>query len=99
MRFWSRSDFKEWPPGVSDGLVSCCQRCGQRPDFDFQITDEAWRAMVPAQMSAGVICLPCLDVMAKGAGLDVCEHLREVQFAGGRSTAILVPALVVRRQQ
>ena len=98
MRFWELSDFNGWPSGISDGLVSSCQKCGQRPVFDFQIDDEARCVIVPSEMRAGVLCLPCLDLMAKEKGIDVNQHMREVQFAGCQSTLVLLPGFVVGRK-
>ena len=95
MHFWHQKDFNGWPPGISNGLASCCQKCGGHPGFDFQVDDDAWRAIAPAQMRAGVICLPCLDTLAEEVGIDACQHLREVQFSGRQSTVVLVPAMVV----
>lgn len=98
VRFMAFSDFKEWPPGISDGLASVCQICEQKPKFDFQIDGETWRLIVPEHMRAGVICLSCLDLEAQGRGIDVLQHLREVQFSGCQSTVVLVPALVVSKE-
>lgn len=98
MRFWKLNDFREWPPGISNGLASRCLQCGARPEFDFQIDDDAWQAIVPERMRAGVVCLPCLDTMAREIGIDVNQHMREVQFAGCQSTLVLVPSLVVETQ-
>lgn len=95
MRFWRLTDFKGWPPGISDGLASPCLKCGTRPTFDFQIDDEAWSAIVPREMRSGVVCPPCLDAMASEVGMDVNEHVREVQFSGRHSTLVLLPGFTV----
>ena len=97
MRFWDLADFKGWPPGISNGLVSDCQVCAQRPTFDYQVDDDIWYRVVPGSMRSGVICLPCLDVLASEVGVDINQHMHEVQFAGCKSTLVLLPGFVVRR--
>lgn len=98
-RFWEQSDFSNWPPGISNGLASPCQQCGTYTRFDYQVDDEFWRDMIPVEMRSGVVCLPCLDFIARAVGVDVCQHLREVQYTGSRNTAVLVPALVVETER
>jgi len=96
---FSVGDFKGWPPGVSDGLVLPCSRCGQQPKFDYHVDDEFWREVVPPDERLGVICLPCLDrlVDVLGLGMEVGQHLRQVQFTGCSSTVFLAPSITIRR--
>jgi hypothetical protein len=46
-----------------------------------------------------VVCLPCLDrlVDALGLGMEVGQHLRQVQFTGCSSTVFLAPSITIRR--
>lgn len=81
----------KWPEGISDGLTQPCEICGKRPAFDYRVSDEFWRFVVPNIFRRGVVCLPCLDGMAAAQGLDVSAHLEQVQFCGKRKTIVLEP--------
>lgn len=96
VRFFDRDDFSDWPPGISDGLVSPCQVCGEHPSFDFQVSDELWQKVVLKDQQPSVVCLPCFDRIAAEKGFDANQHLREVQFTGLSSTVVLLPGLVVK---
>ena len=82
-----------WPSGISDGIVSCCSDCGDRPWLAFRVTDEFWCRWVPRGDSAhtGVLCLPCLDRRCAGVGLD--GALLELQWTGTGHTVAFKPAL------
>jgi hypothetical protein len=90
-------DFRDWPPGVSDGLVLACSRCDQRPKFDYHVDDDFWRKVVPQDERTSVICLPCLDRLVEELGMEVGQHLRQVQFTGVSSTVFLAPSITIRR--
>src|SRR4030042_298828 len=84
---------EDWPPGVSDGLVFPCYFCGQRPvQFDYVVDDRLWEAVVPQEAKRDVVCLPCLDRLAKANGFRVADYLEEVQFTGVGETIQLIPA-------
>lgn len=85
----------EWPAAVSDGLTLGCQRCGIIPKFDYRISDEIWRKLVPENEQLGVICLPCLDNIAAATGIDFADALEEVQFTGFGQTIILRPTRII----
>ena len=96
MTIFSVNDFRDWPPGVSNGLVLSCSRCGQHSKFDYHVDDEFWRNVVPLDEQTGVVCLPCLDLLAEGLGFEVGQHLRQVQFTGHSSTVFLAPSITIR---
>lgn len=77
-------------PGV-DGLVRPCAVCGRSVPFDFNLTDDAWRALAPPDHRTDVICLPCLDEVKHGVPLD---SLRVVYWTGRQGTVALVPVHV-----
>lgn len=87
---------EEWPAGISDGLVSTCYRCGRRPEFDFTVLDEAWATVVPQEWRAGVVCLPCFDVLGQAMGFDSSRAIQRVQWTGYGHTVVLVPQRVYR---
>lgn len=98
MIIWSTSEFKNWPPAVSDGLTLSCQRCNELPIIDYRVDDTIWAQVVPWHMQLGVLCLRCLDVIAGKQNVDIGPHVVEMQFVGQFSTVILVPALTLIRE-
>jgi len=84
----------QWEPGVSDGLTLPCAVCGVIPKFDYNVDNDFWKKAVEEKDRLGVVCLSCLDDLATLKGLDVSEHLIEVQFTGNGKTIVLIPAKV-----
>jgi len=82
-----------WPIGISDGLILPCGDCGQKTNFDYEVTDELWNAIVPRSKKRGVICLSCLDKRAKDKGILLAHHLLQVQFTAIGETIILKPEI------
>lgn len=83
-----------WPPGISDGLTLECYYCGRVPSFDYTVSDECWRSIVPEEARTGVVCLPCLESQASAKGLEVAPHLESVQFVGHGYTIVLSPTRI-----
>ena len=83
-----------WAEGISDGLTIPCGRCKNHTDFDYTITDELWKEIVPQHLKLGVICLSCLDTMATEKGIDISNFLERVQFTGTKKTIELIPKRV-----
>lgn len=83
-----------WPCGISDGLTLDCAVCGENPHLDYIVSNELWDSVVPEEDRRGVVCLPCLDKLAHGAGWDVSEHLDRVQWCGIGKTVELWPGNV-----
>lgn len=80
------------PPSISDGLVLPCAMCGKgKIQFDYTVTDELWRDVVPVEMRLGVICLPCLDKLAKENGADLGANIISLQFTGQDITIKFLP--------
>ena len=82
---------KEWPGGISDGLTLRCKICNKIPCFDYTVTDDSWRLIVPPKHRLDVICLKCFDVLANRAGIKVGDVLSVVQFTGHKETVLLHP--------
>ncbi len=98
MTIFFAEEFRGWPAGVSDGLTLPCSRCDQQTKFDYHVDGEFWRKVVPPNERLGVVCLPCLDLLAEGFGMEVGQHLRQVQFTGCSSTVFLAPSITIRRK-
>lgn len=81
----------EWPGGISDTLNLSCGHCGHWTYLDYRVDDEFWKQVVPEKMRLGVICLGCLDYMATENGLDISEHIEDVQYTGIKKTILLKP--------
>jgi len=93
MRFFN-IDRENWPCGVSDGLSLPCSVCDSKVYFDYGVTDELWAQVIPKRMKRSVVCLPCLDALAKEKGLNIGPHMRFIQFTGRGETIEFMPANV-----
>lgn len=83
---------RKLPSSISDGLVLPCAVCGEENiQFDYTVTDEFWQDVVPAEMRLGVICLPCLDKLAKEKGVDLGANIISLQFTGQDMTIKFLP--------
>lgn len=91
MRFF-KLDNKEWPCGVSDGLVLPCAICGEEDiKFDYVVTDKLWDMIVPKEIRRDVVCLPCLDKLAKEKHADLGSNMESLQFTGTNVTIEFLP--------
>jgi len=83
---------EDWTEGISDGLILPCAVCGrEKIQFDYTVTDELWRDIVPAKMRLGVVCLPCLDKLTKERGADLGANIICLQFTGQDITIKFIP--------
>lgn len=83
----------------ANGLVSSCYRCGVCPFLDWRLTDDAmWCRVVPKEWQAGVICLPCFDIMASACGEQYLDSIAVVYFTGQQGTVPFVSALTELEQ-
>ena len=80
--------------GVSDGLVLPCAICKKKVYWDYGVKDEIWDKIVPKNLRRGVICLPCLNKMAKEKGIDIAGSIEDVQFTGIDFTIEFIPVNV-----
>ena len=91
MRFFN-IDKQNWPCGVSDGLVLPCAICGkEKIQFDYGVRDAFWNEVVPESIRRDVICLPCLDRMAKKKNIDLASNIEFIQFTGTDVTIEFIP--------
>lgn len=82
-----------WPIGISDGLTLDCGICDNHTDFDYNVTRELWEDVVPDELKRGVLCLRCLDKLAKENGYFLGNHLNNVQYTGIGETVVLKPKI------
>lgn len=73
--------FYEWPPQLSFQHQTC-KSCGNRDKFNFHVTDEIWRAVVPTYLQNRVVCLACFDDFAHIRGINYAAHVSALYFAG-----------------
>ncbi len=82
-----------WPGGISDGLILPCAVCHQSVKFDYAVSDECWDSVVPKDTRRGVICLPCLDILAEQQGIDISKFIQDLQFTGVGKTIVFTPTI------
>lgn len=84
---------QDWPDGISDGLISKCAICGKdNIKFDYIVDDELWNRIVPKPLKNKVICLDCLDLLAKSQGIAIGEYIKSLQYTGINETIIFIPS-------
>jgi hypothetical protein len=67
-----------------------CKVCGRADGFDFTVTDEVWKAVVPEEYQKRVVCLPCFDSLASLRGVNYAHALNsEIYFAGRMASLTL----------
>jgi hypothetical protein len=62
-----------------------CKVCRRVDEFDFHVSDEVWRSVVPVRFRNQVVCLACFDRFASWKSVDYSPHLRVLYFAGDQA--------------
>jgi hypothetical protein len=65
-----------------------CKVCRCSDKFDFHVSDEAWRNVVPEDYRNGVVCLSCFDRFAHEAGVTYHGEVDRLYFAGDAATLV-----------
>jgi hypothetical protein len=93
MRYF-RINKANWPPGVSDGLSLECSKCGKLPLWDYNVTDEFWKKVVPENWQTGVICFECLIELAEDEKClyELPGQIKFMQYTGNGFTIEFLPA-------
>jgi hypothetical protein len=73
------------------GVRQTCKACGEPHKFCFQVPDEIWVAVVPAELQNRVVCLHCFDDFAYEKGIKYAAHLAELCFAGDAAAFVFKP--------
>jgi hypothetical protein len=76
-------------------LRQACCCCGACDHIDYRVTDAAWSAVVPAELTRAHVCLRCFDALAAETGWDYAADLQVVWFVGDRASVELVPVSAV----
>jgi hypothetical protein len=63
-------------------MQQTCKACGAPDKFDFTVSNDVWRAVVPSPYRNGVVCLYCFDEFAVERGVDYATAVTELWFAG-----------------
>lgn len=78
---WLRLHCQDW-----SNLQQRCKACGCRDKFDFHISDEIWRRVVPLRYQNRVVCLACFDDFAKKKEVNYSASLKVLYFAGSKAS-------------
>lgn len=68
-----------------------CKACGNRDKFDFDVSDEIWRAVVPIHLQNRVVCLSCFDDFAQLRSINYAAHVSALSFAGDGAALVFRP--------
>lgn len=80
----------EWIDAIPDKLICPCSICGCRVDFDYVVDDDFWAFIVPQEYRLDVLCLRCLDIIAKRKGENVCDYIERIYYCGEGKTMELL---------
>ena len=69
-----------WIDCISGGLENPCVRCGKRQIIDYGVDDKFWKKIIPKELRQDVVCIECLQTIAKQKGYDIGSHLKEIQI-------------------
>ena len=84
-----KEHFINWIDALPDKSILHCSICGCRVDFDYIVEDFLWDKVVPKKHKRNVVCLNCLDVLAKEKAENVCEHIKKIFYCGEGKTMTL----------
>ena len=65
-----------------DDQRQTCKACGRLTKFDFDVPDDVWAAVVPADLRNRVLYLYCFDAFASDVSVRYADKLRALYFAG-----------------
>jgi hypothetical protein len=71
---------------TSDSHQQTCKVCGRSDKFNFDIPDDLWAVIVPAEFAQKVVCLSCFDDFATRKEIDYATSLRSLYFAGNKAS-------------
>jgi hypothetical protein len=77
------------PLGTSDFSAmkrQLCQVCKCEDKFNFYVSDQMWREIVPPVYQNKVVCLPCFDEFARAQNIDYSDSIEVLYFAGRQAS-------------
>lgn len=63
-----------------------CHVCRCEDKFNFNVSDQLWREIVPLQFQNKVVCLPCFDELARQKNKDYADCIEVLYFAGRQAS-------------
>ena len=64
-----------------------CKVCGRVDKFNFTVSDEIWKKVVPMPFQNHVVCLTCFDAFASLKGIDYANDISaEIYFDGDKGS-------------
>lgn len=67
-------------------MEQSCKNCGVRDGINFNVSDSAWKRVVPKRLLTKVVCLACFDGFAAKRRVDYHRSLRGLYFAGRQAS-------------
>ena len=74
------------PINQSDFKRQKCCVCKCEDKFNFSVSDELWRQVVPREFGDKVVCLQCFDELAKKRNIDYSDSIETLYFAGNQAS-------------
>ena len=62
-----------------------CKVCECSDKFDYHVSDDLWRRVVPRRYQKSVVCLDCFDDLAFDKKIDYAGSIEVLHFAGDRA--------------
>jgi hypothetical protein len=59
-----------------------CKVCQCKDKFDFHVSDDLWKKVVPRRFQKSVVCLDCFDDLAFEKKIDYSGSIDVLHFAG-----------------
>jgi hypothetical protein len=69
-----------------DFIRQKCHVCHCEDKFNFHVSDELWRQVVPQPLWHNVVCLQCFDELARKKNIDYSDSIGTLYFAGKQAT-------------
>jgi hypothetical protein len=76
------------PSADGDPQRQSCNVCGVKDKFDYHVSDDLWRQVVPEEHRHHVVCLSCFDDFAHARGVRYGKDVRTLYFAGRGATLV-----------
>ena len=65
---------------------SAAKPAAARTSFNFNVSDQLWREIVPVEFHNKVVCLPCFDEFARQKNRDYAHSIEVLYFAGRQAS-------------
>ena len=68
-----------------------CQVCRCEDKFNFNVSDELWREIVPLEFQNKVVCLPCFDELAREKNKEYAHSIACFTLPGAKRASNFKP--------